>query len=193
MVDATCAVDGCEGRYKARGFCNQHYRRFLRSGTTDLIKPDAEERFWAKVEPTGCCWYWTGEIGANGYGRYAVKIDGKTAHYGAHRYAYELLVGPIGEGLTLDHLCNNPPCVNPDHLVPASMTDNTLRGHSPWAVNARKTHCVHGHPFSGENLIMDRQSPSNGGGIHRRCRACSRETSKRRAERDRQKRSNPAA
>jgi hypothetical protein len=65
----------------------------------------------------------------------------------AHRAAYELHVGPIPAGLTLDHLCRKPWCCNPDHLDPVTMTVNVLRNDSPPSRNARKTHCPNGHPL----------------------------------------------
>ena len=122
----------------------------------------AEERFWRKVrkDPNGC-WEWQGAKG-QGYGNF--YLHGKFPR--AHRYAYELLVGPIPDGLTLDHLCRNRACVNPDHLEPVTQKVNTLRGEGLAAQNARKTHCPEGHPLNGDNLY---QQPGNG---YRRCREC---------------------
>lgn len=77
-----------------------------------------------------------------------------------HRIVYTHLVGPITTE-TLDHLCGNTKCAAPEHLVPASRADNAMRGHGPGALNARKTHCVNGHPF-----------PARTPGRRRRCRPC---------------------
>jgi len=88
----------------------------------------------------------------------------------AHRAVYEALVGPIPKGLSLDHLCRNRACVNPEHLEPVSLVENVMRGVSPHAVNARKTHCAHGHAFTAENTYMVRGE--------RVCRACGRERSR---------------
>jgi hypothetical protein len=63
-----------------------------------------------------------------------------------------LLVGPIPEGKQLDHLCRNRACINPEHLEPVTAKENILRGESFSAKNARKTHCIHGHELSGDNL-----------------------------------------
>lgn len=107
-----------------------------------------EERFWAKIDMTDSCWLWTGALN-DGYGRF--HIDSSTRVF-AHRYAYELKVGPIPEGLTLDHLCRVRHCVNPDHLDPVTHAENVRR--SPiqvTAINARKTHCPHGHQYSGRD------------------------------------------
>src|SRR5882672_6137680 len=103
------------------------------------------ESVLALVERTGLgdCWLWTGSRTRKGYGR--VQWDGRTVQ--AHRLVYELLVGPIPVGLYLDHLCRNPRCVRPDHCEPVSNGENVLRGFGPPAVNARKTHCLRGHPL----------------------------------------------
>lgn len=70
------------------------------------------------------CWLWLGEINRNGYGR--VWVSGKRLM--AHRHLYERLVGPIPEGLVLDHLCRNRSCCNPAHMDPVTVRVNTLRG-----------------------------------------------------------------
>ncbi len=113
------------------------------------------------------CWEWQGSL-TLGYG--LMMIKGK--RYVVHRLAYELWKGPIPEGLTLDHLCRNRACVNPDHLEPVSLKENILRGVSPSADNARKTHCPKGHEFTPDNLVADNAN-------RRRCKTCHRERQRR--------------
>jgi len=128
------------------------------------------ERFMEKVEidPDSGCWNWTGSTHAEtGYGSFwrgKITPAGNHCPERAHRVSYELHVGPISEGLQLDHLCRNRRCVNPAHLEPVTNRENALRGIGACAVNARKTHCVHGHEFTAANTI----ARING----RRCRTC---------------------
>jgi hypothetical protein len=121
----------------------------------------AAANFWSRVTKTDTCWIWTGPLGRGGYGR--AKFDGVTMY--AHRFAYELLVGPIPEGLSLDHLCRARDCVNPEHLEPVTHRENCLRSAGPTAINAAKTHCIRGHEFTPENTIVR-------AGGSRNCREC---------------------
>jgi hypothetical protein len=85
----------------------------------------------------------------------------------AHRVSYELLVGPIPQGLQLDHLCRNRRCINPAHLEPVTSRENTMRGETVAAANASRDHCPSGHPYSDSNTI----ALGKGG---RKCRECDR-------------------
>ncbi len=105
-------------------------------------------RFESKIvkEPDDGCWAWTGQIMKTGYGRVRMKDSVNSCGLElAHRAVYELLKGPIPEGLQLDHLCRNRGCVNPNHLEPVDHRTNVLRGIGPTAINAAKIYCIHGH------------------------------------------------
>lgn len=114
------------------------------------------------------CRIWPGTTNRNGYG--VLWLNGQ--RHAAHRFIFELLRGPIADGLQLDHLCRNRQCVNPDHLEPVTNQVNVLRGTGPSAVNASRTHCVHGHVLDEMNTYLD--------GSRRRCREC---TNRRQRER----------
>lgn len=109
------------------------------------------------------CNVWMGSYLQNGYGRFYAY--GKVRR--AHRIAYELILGRIPDGLTVDHLCRRRNCVNVMHmeLVPPGV--NALRGMSPPARFKRATHCGRGHEFNVENTLRV-------GLTNRKCRACKR-------------------
>ena len=123
-----------------------------------------EERFWEKVEKTDGCWRWLGAT-TKGYGQF---WDNKRSPAKAHRVAYEMCVGPIPEGLHIDHLCCNPICVNPEHLEPVTNRENVQRG---FRRRPRRAHCSKGHPLAGDNLLLYEYSY----GTYRTCRKCNAE------------------
>lgn len=124
------------------------------------------ERLMALVDPVGPdkCWTWKGAKAGSGYGQiWDWELNHRLL---VHRVSYEHNVGPIPDGLTIDHLCRNRLCVNPWHLEAVSIGVNVLRSPiAPAAVNARKTHCKHGHEFTPENTLP--HSPSG-----RKCKTC---------------------
>lgn len=125
------------------------------------------DRLIEKIDFSDDCWCWTGAI-SGGYG--TIGSGGKHGKVlKAHRAAYELAVGPIAPGLTLDHLCRNTRCVNPDHLEPVTHAENVLRGVGPTAVNAAATHCSLGHELTEANTYV---YPGRGA---RECRICRRD------------------
>ncbi len=123
-------------------------------------------------ENLGPCWLWTGGLTGADYGIFScepLKANGRLTSKGSHCYAYELLAGPIPKGLLLDHLCRVTICVNPHHLETVTIQENFRRGApSVSAINRAKTHCVHGHPLTGDNVWIN---PKTGGRV---CRTCSR-------------------
>jgi hypothetical protein len=127
----------------------------------NLLVSKLAQRFWSKTappEPDTDCWLWTGRCRDDGYGRFSVDGLWKTAH----RFAYEMLVGPVPEGLELDHLCRNRRCVNPSHLEAVTHQENMRR--SPILGAKPKTHCPHGHSYSTAYIRKDGS---------RKCRECS--------------------
>lgn len=142
-----------------------------------------DTRFWAKVDRRGetGCWEWTAAKDRHGYG----VIGRGTREEGvarAHRVSYELNVGPIPEGLVIDHLCRNRGCVNPAHLEVVSLGENTARGESHARlrdVMDARTHCKHGHEFTEQNTRRDART----GG--KRCRECARIEGRERMRRNR--------
>ena len=121
-----------------------------------------EDRFWSYADRSGDCWVWTGGLDASGYGQFTPK---RGQHVRSHRYAYEMEVGAIPEGMVLDHTCRIRACVNPGHLEVVTNRENVLRGTGVTAINARKTHCPAGHEYTPENTYV---RPAGG----RQCRAC---------------------
>ena len=127
-----------------------------------------EERFWIKVNKADGdgCWEWTASKNQDGYGSFRIADK----HVGAHRAAYMFAVGPITNGLFVCHRCDNPQCVNPDHLYAGTHQDNQRD------IRLRRTSikatCRKGHLKQGDNLY-EYVDPK--GYLHRYCRQCSRE------------------
>jgi hypothetical protein len=121
------------------------------------------------VDPETGCWLWQGARThrqyRGGYG--AIKWQGKML--GVHRVVYTLLVAPIPDGLTIDHVkargCRYAACCWPEHLEPVTQGENSRRGDTPWTANSHKTHCKHGHEFTPANTYRDKA------GV-RQCRMC---------------------
>lgn len=130
----------------------------------DRMGEDA--RFWPKVTQDGDCWRWTGAHVSRGYGSFRLD-DGHVI--GAHRWAYQALVGEIPDGLELDHLCFVRDCVNPWHLDPVTRLVNVNRGRVNQ--NDGVETCKHGHPLSGDNVY----TYTRNGTARRSCRTCGRE------------------
>lgn len=166
----TCTIDGCASRHLARSWCRKHYQRWQRHG--DPVHVEVERdiglRFWANVDKRADdqCWPWVGKT-LRGYGQ--ILHGGR--HTSAHRISYEMHVGPIPTGLTIDHVrargCLLKSCVNPAHLEAVTSRENTLRSDNAASLNARKTHCKRGHEFTAENTLPRKPRGRN-------CRTCMR-------------------
>lgn len=181
---ACCSIEGCSDPAWARGWCNKHYKRWRRygdpvGGGPERPMPRGPSRASGSVldrvlpfllkSPTGCD-VWTKSLSRGGYGQ--VQIPGVGVRR-VHRIVYEELVGPIPEGLQLDHLCRNRACANPSHLEPVTQRENGRRGFGWSGRNARKTHCPQGHEYTPENTIIETGTPG------RRCRICRAEQTRR--------------
>lgn len=151
-----CAEDGCTAeRCRSSDLCGLHL-------------------FWSHVDKRDC-WEWRGPTADQwGYGRFHALYD-ELGERQCNRISYTLLVGPVADGLQLDHLCRNPPCVNPAHLEPVTARENCHRSPvAPASLNSRKTHCKWGHELTPENTYTyatARGRPS------RACQQCRRERS----------------
>lgn len=121
-----CSIEGCETKSRTKGLCNKHALRLRVTGTTDegpKAHAAPEVRFWRRVTKTDTCWIWNGSSSKQGYGRF--QIDGKGGpHLLAHRFSYTMHNGDIPDGMVVMHKCDNPSCVNPDHLGIGTYKDN---------------------------------------------------------------------
>lgn len=168
-----CSMDNCTKPVQARDLCATHYMRWRMHGDPTVVRMTWDTRqskvscIWDFIDKNGPipsspyrpvegnCWIWTG---------YRDQLDyGWLSGVPAYRRVYELVVGPIGAGLTLDHLCRVHACVRPDHMEEVTRAENARRE------GLAKTHCIRGHPYTPENTY---RSPSRG---ERRCRTCARE------------------
>jgi hypothetical protein len=126
-----------------------------------------KERILARVSvDANGCWVWGGTTNPKGYAAtfFGSRIDGTRKTHAVHRVAYEAWIGPIPDGLTIDHLCENKACVNPQHLEPVTNRENCRRR------GERMTTCKRGHPRTPENTRVN----PNG---KKQCRVCIRITS----------------
>lgn len=175
-----CCIKECVRPSGAADMCGAHYNRLKRHGspmkTHRVYRGRVEDRFWSYVRKTSTCWLWTGAK-SHGYGQFGLPKDevGKRRSVQAHRFAYELLVGPVPEGLVLDHLaevCGNKACVKviPDKSGPAHLeaVPHRVNVQRAFAEYQPESICRNGHIYSAGNTYVSPQ------GI-RQCRACGRD------------------
>jgi hypothetical protein len=151
----SCGVVGCPKPSYLRGWCTTHYQRWLKTG--DPLKTIGTphgltpmERFMRHViiDPDTGCELWTASTDRKGYAMFGPSRR-------AARWRWQQERGPIPTGLVLDHfVCDTPRCVNLDHVRPVTNRENVLRGVGITAMNAAKTHCVNGHPYSPQNTYV---------------------------------------
>jgi hypothetical protein len=145
--------------------------------TKHVLTP-VEDRFWSKVNKDGpihpllgtACWVWTRARTGFGYGKIGRGLRERRT-IDAHRLSWEIHHGPVPPGLHVLHKCDNPPCVRPEHLFTGTRSDNMSDAESKGRLKhpgqSMKTHCLRGHPFSGENLRLTKAG-------YRRCWTCDR-------------------
>lgn len=171
-----CSVDGCERPIQARGMCDRHYQNATKYGRAiprkDWTAPEVIADTGWTVAESGC-WEWDGSVTEKGYGLINIERQGLVGAR-VHRVMYELHVGPIPNGQLIRHRCDNPPCINPDHLEPGTPADNTSdmmeRGRH-WRHGA--TECQNGHDLTspGSHRVARRKNRPD----EKVCLTCQRE------------------
>ncbi len=174
-MNATCTLPACEKPSQGRKWCSAHFAKFYRYGDPLAIGPGkgrvaqpVEPRLMAGLVSTGVgCWEWQRSRNADGYGQ--ICVNGRVER--VHRVMYELKVGPIPEGKLVMHICDNPPCANPDHLrLGTDAENNADRDAKGRNYYRNQTHCPHGHLYDQTNTRWLKNGK-------RACIACSREQS----------------
>lgn len=125
-----CKIDGCDKPTVGRGWCNPHYRRWQATGDPGADQPirgyrlGLHERFKRAgyILTESGCHEWPNSKNSRGYGTLGGDLNGPTL--AAHRVAWEIAHGPIPPGMGVRHICDNPPCINPEHLLLGTHQDN---------------------------------------------------------------------
>ncbi len=183
-----CSVEGCLKPGQKRGWCGTHYKRWRLPDDPLFVTPrnprpapkgrtvvPLADRLWRRVDKNGPvpehrpdlgpCWLWTG---ATTWGYGVIQQGRGIGTTGTHILAYTLLVGPVPDGLELDHLCRVTACCRPSHLEAVPHRVNALRGTSPAVIAFLTRTCKRGHNLDTEG------TPKRGQPWRRDCRACKR-------------------
>jgi len=165
------------GRSDYCGQCDNIAKRNYAKGIKRIgavVKSDMD-RFMESVipEPMSGCWLWLGRLSPMKYGVFSVKRDGKWWNMIANRWIMKQIHGDFGPEIFACHKCDLPCCVNPQHLFLGTAVDNMadcrLKGRlNNESKGRKKTHCLRGHPLSGENLYVYPNTGTSG------CRECMR-------------------
>ena len=158
--DGSCRAPGCQNPAHSRGLCHKHYWRLMKNGSLDLPqRMSAEDRFWSKVDKRGPdeCWPWLAGGDGQGYGHFKPR---SWVGVRAHRFAYELVIGPVPEDKVIDHTCHDDycptpgeacphrRCCNPAHLQLVTNAENVARA-------VKRHRCPRGHEYTPENTLPD--------------------------------------
>jgi hypothetical protein len=169
-----CVIEGCERLAAARTLCRLHYDRAKKAAALPPLRTMTRRGYIeSKIQrnKSNACWEWTDHL-KRGYG--SASWNGERT--GAHRFSYETFVGPIPDGLHIDHLCRNRRCVNPEHLEPVTLGENSRRGVLYPSITGIRGCGRHGQidGFIGESNNRGRGKRTRAW----RCRICQRERSR---------------
>ena len=146
-----CNAGNCDRHSAKKGLCTMHHQRLKRNGSTQNGQ-GVDSRFWNKcsIADNGC-WEWQGFLNPAGYGQFSAG-NGKVML--THRWTYQRFVGPLIDGMHIDHLCRNVKCCNPEHLEQVTprvnMERTTGHRHSHYS-KGNRSHCGNGHEMTPEN------------------------------------------
>jgi hypothetical protein len=150
-----CLVDNCSNKYYAKGYCEKHYQRVKKHGNTDGIRPHEpkEIRFWKMVDKKSDseCWNWKGTK-VSGYGNFSLgsRLSGGIL---AHRFSWEMNNNKeIPKGMVVMHSCDNPLCVNPNHLSIGTYMENT----HDMLKKGRHTYIAHVGEKNGKSVLNEK-------------------------------------